>query len=66
MQASLRFPNAPINSYKGGDFEFILDRARDKPENNAPIMRQYYQRFLSIRSLNVPGSNTLFHSSDEY
>ena len=38
----------------GGDTDFLLDRAKDTPTNNATIMREFYSRFLSIRSVHCP------------
>ena len=38
----------------GGDLDFLRARAADTPSRNAPIMRRFYQRFLSVRSLPVP------------
>lgn len=38
----------------GGDLQFLEDRTRDTPLRNAERMRQFYSRFLSIRSLPVP------------
>lgn len=38
----------------GGDLEFLMDRHRDAPTNNAKIMREFYSRFLSVRKLEVP------------
>jgi enoyl-CoA hydratase/carnithine racemase len=38
----------------GGDLKFLLARARDTPENNTSIMKQFYDRFLSIRRIPVP------------
>ncbi|PRP83787.1 hypothetical protein PROFUN_08985 [Planoprotostelium fungivorum] len=38
----------------GGDLQFLLDRAADTPQNNAELMRKFYSRFLSVRSLKVP------------
>ena len=38
----------------GGDLNFLMDRHADAPTNNAGIMRDFYSRFLSLRSLEVP------------
>lgn len=38
----------------GGDLDFLRRRHRDSPSRNAAIMRQFYQRFLSLRKLPVP------------
>lgn len=38
----------------GGDLDFLRARAADTPSRNAPIMRRFYERFLSVRSLPVP------------
>jgi len=38
----------------GGDFQFITDRTIDEPNNNSLVMKKFYDRFLSIRSLHVP------------
>jgi len=38
----------------GGDMEFLHARAKDTPSNNARIMREFYARFLSIRSIHCP------------
>ena len=38
----------------GGDLQFLLDRTKDEPLRNSSIMRDFYRRFLSIRSLPVP------------
>ena len=38
----------------GGDLKFLRDRTADTPHNNTKIMRAFYRRFLSLRSLQVP------------
>ena len=38
----------------GGDLEWLMERHHDEPSNNALIMRDFYARFLSVRSLPVP------------
>lgn len=38
----------------GGDLDFLLNRANDEPGNNAPMMRAFYARFLSLLQLPVP------------
>lgn len=38
----------------GGDLEFLLARAADQPDRNALEMREFYRRYLSLRSLPVP------------
>ena len=38
----------------GGDLKFLRDRTADTPHNNTKIMRAFYRRFLSLRSLHVP------------
>ena len=38
----------------GGDLDWLLERHRDSPTNNAKIMRDFYGRFLSLRTLEVP------------
>ena len=38
----------------GGDMEFLNARAKDSPVNNAKIMREFYSRFLSIRTVHCP------------
>ncbi len=38
----------------GGDLDFLLARAEDRPDNNAREMRAFYRRFLSMRDLGVP------------
>mmetsp|Transcript_16449 Transcript_16449/g.50864 ORF Transcript_16449/g.50864 Transcript_16449/m.50864 type:complete len:285 (-) Transcript_16449:28-882(-) len=38
----------------GGDLDWLAERHRDTPGNNAAIMRAFYARFLSIRDLEVP------------
>lgn len=38
----------------GGDLNFLRERTKDSPQNNTKIMRQFYQRFLSLRNLPVP------------
>ena len=38
----------------GGDMEFLNARAKDTPLNNARMMREFYARFLSIRSVHCP------------
>lgn len=38
----------------GGDLQFLMDRHRDKPENNIQIMKAFYKRFLCLRELPVP------------
>ncbi|KAH8072212.1 enoyl-CoA hydratase [Aureococcus anophagefferens] len=37
----------------GGDLDWLLERHRDSPTNNAKIMRDFYGRFLSLRTLEV-------------
>ncbi|KAH8074404.1 enoyl-CoA hydratase [Aureococcus anophagefferens] len=37
-----------------GDLDWLLERHRDSPTNNAKIMRDFYGRFLSLRTLEVP------------
>lgn len=38
----------------GGDLAFLEQRHYDSPSRNSAIMRNFYQRFLSLRSLPVP------------
>ncbi|XP_023326237.1 3-hydroxybutyryl-CoA dehydratase-like protein, mitochondrial [Eurytemora carolleeae] len=38
----------------GGDLDWLLQRHRDTPDNNIQIMQQFYQRFLVLRTLEVP------------
>mmetsp|Transcript_8604 Transcript_8604/g.11896 ORF Transcript_8604/g.11896 Transcript_8604/m.11896 type:complete len:302 (-) Transcript_8604:40-945(-) len=38
----------------GGDLQFLLDRSNDTPHNNSIMMKQFYERFLAIRTLPVP------------
>jgi enoyl-CoA hydratase len=38
----------------GGDLDFLQARHRDTPSRNAPIMRNFYQRFLCVRDLPFP------------
>jgi len=38
----------------GGDFQFLLERTQKSPVENSAEMRQFYDRFLSVRSLPVP------------
>jgi len=38
----------------GGDMEFLNARSKDTPVNNAKMMREFYARFLSIRSVACP------------
>jgi len=38
----------------GGDVQFLRDRCNDTPSRNAAIMRDFYDRMLSIRSLPMP------------
>ena len=38
----------------GGDLDWLMERHRDAPTNNAKIMRDFYGRFLSVRRLEVP------------
>mmetsp|Transcript_21347 Transcript_21347/g.68861 ORF Transcript_21347/g.68861 Transcript_21347/m.68861 type:complete len:305 (-) Transcript_21347:34-948(-) len=38
----------------GGDLQFLEDRHNDSPSRNAPIMRRFYERFLSVRQLPFP------------
>ena len=38
----------------GGDLDWLAERHADTPSNNATIMRAFYARFLTIRSLEVP------------
>ena len=41
-------------THKTPPFQFLEERHRDTPSRNAQVMRQFYQRFLCIRSLQVP------------
>jgi enoyl-CoA hydratase len=45
---------APPAFSAGGDLDFLLARADDRPESNAREMRAFYRRFLSMRDLGVP------------
>eukprot|EP01117_Protostelium_nocturnum_P004920 TRINITY_DN1783_c0_g1_i1.p1 TRINITY_DN1783_c0_g1~~TRINITY_DN1783_c0_g1_i1.p1 ORF type:complete len:306 (+),score=123.13 TRINITY_DN1783_c0_g1_i1:55-972(+) len=38
----------------GGDLKFLLERSNDTFENNYKLMRDFYNRFLAIRKVNVP------------
>jgi len=38
----------------GGDMEFLHARAKDTPVNNAKVMREFYARFLSVRTVHCP------------
>lgn len=38
----------------GGDMDFLRQRIRDTVPNNITKMREFYARFLSLRSLDVP------------
>eukprot|EP01112_Ceratiomyxa_fruticulosa_P009427 TRINITY_DN2455_c0_g2_i1.p1 TRINITY_DN2455_c0_g2~~TRINITY_DN2455_c0_g2_i1.p1 ORF type:complete len:253 (+),score=58.11 TRINITY_DN2455_c0_g2_i1:545-1303(+) len=38
----------------GGDLDFLLERGKSTPYSNSLVMREFYERFLSIRKLNVP------------
>lgn len=38
----------------GGDLEFLLERPKHTPAENAEEMRRFYDRFLQIRTLPVP------------
>lgn len=38
----------------GGDLKFLQDRSTDSPISNAVVMRAFYRRFLSLRTLQVP------------
>ena len=38
----------------GGDLQFLLARANDTPIVNSQVMRDFYKRFLSLRTLPVP------------
>ncbi len=38
----------------GGDTQFLADRIKDTPTNNVAVMRQFYSRFLCLRTLPVP------------
>jgi enoyl-CoA hydratase/carnithine racemase len=38
----------------GGDLAWLMERHHDSPTNNAAIMRDFYDRFLGVRSLPVP------------
>jgi len=46
------FDNTTVSA--GGDLEFLRDRTKDTGTNNANVMRAFYRRFLSLRSLPVP------------
>jgi len=37
-----------------GDLDFLMARTKTKAEMNVGIMLEFYKRFLSIRSLDVP------------
>ena len=38
----------------GGDLKFLHDRIKTSPQKNVEIMRQFYSKFLSIRSVPFP------------
>mmetsp|Transcript_17623 Transcript_17623/g.41372 ORF Transcript_17623/g.41372 Transcript_17623/m.41372 type:complete len:245 (-) Transcript_17623:254-988(-) len=38
----------------GGDLDWLMERTKSTPKQNMDIMVQFYNRFLSIRSLPVP------------
>ncbi|KAI9019737.1 enoyl-CoA hydratase [Hyaloraphidium curvatum] len=38
----------------GGDMKFLKDRMTTPPQRNAEIMRKFYERFMSVRRLDVP------------
>lgn len=38
----------------GGDLDFLLERSKDTPSNNAAEMVKFYKRFLSVRKVAVP------------
>ncbi|KXS18728.1 ClpP/crotonase [Gonapodya prolifera JEL478] len=38
----------------GGDLGFLRDRITTTPQKNVEVMRQFYDRFLSVRKLPVP------------
>ncbi|EGG21140.1 enoyl-CoA hydratase [Cavenderia fasciculata] len=38
----------------GGDLNFLMDRTKDSPQNNAVIMEKFYKTYLYIRNINVP------------
>ena len=38
----------------GGDLEWLKERTTDTPSRNAVVMRKFYERFLSLRSLPFP------------
>jgi enoyl-CoA hydratase len=38
----------------GGDLQFLLARSKDSPLSNSQVMRDFYGRFLSLRTLPVP------------
>ena len=38
----------------GGDLSWLRQRARDTPSRNVEIMRNFYERFLSIRRVPLP------------
>ena len=38
----------------GGNLDWLMQRHRDSPPNNAQIMRDFYARFLCVRDLPVP------------
>lgn len=38
----------------GGDLEWLKRRCRDTPSRNAQIMRDFYEKFLKIRTLPLP------------
>ena len=47
----------------GGDIRFLLERKEHTVEHNQTVMKQFYDRFLSLRSLKVPtiaGGYSLF------
>lgn len=38
----------------GGDIDFLLDRRNYSLEENTKVMKAFYDRYLSVRTLKVP------------
>ncbi len=50
----------------GGDLDFLQNRSKETPYNNSQIMKDFYARFLSVRSLKVPGNSADIRFKNDY
>ena len=47
----------------GGDIDFLLDRRNHTIEENTKVMKQFYSRYLTLRTLKVPVIAGTFQST---